>query len=339
MTNGIIKSPASCAAVAALVALALFAAPARAAQSTAPAAPTATTPAAAVFATGSRVGLVPPPGMTLSKTFPGFIDPDQHGVILIGTLPAAASADIEKMLSPETLTKQGITLQKREPLQLNFTKGILIEGTQSAPDKTLYRKWMLVAPTGEFTALVTVQVPERSTAYPDAVVRAALSTVTVRSAVPQAELLSLLPFTVGDLAGFRVINVIPGRALLLIDAPEYPHMVVTQGLPAYELDARVIIAAAPGGPGFEWSSPDFTRAAFDTIGGIKDVEFTMSEAVRIDDQEGIRDRRPRQGRGHRRESHGRAVAAFRQRRISANGRHFAGRNLGPRVGAPSHASR
>ena len=66
--------------------------------------------------------------------------------------------------------------------------------------------------------------------------------------MPDTDYLQALPFKVGDIAGFHIGNVIPGRALMLIDAPEYPHMIATDGLPEYEFDARFIVTAAPGGP-------------------------------------------------------------------------------------------
>ena len=55
-----------------------------------------------------------------------------------------------------------------------------------------YRKWLLVAAVGDLTALVTVQVPEQDTNYPDKAVRDALATLAVRASVPDAERLSLL---------------------------------------------------------------------------------------------------------------------------------------------------
>jgi hypothetical protein len=246
-------------------------------------------PASPSFPTGSRIGLVPPPGMMPSKAFPGFVDPDQHAVILVATLPAAAYADIQKTMTPQALKKQGLRLEKQQAFDLSFGKGVLVVGTQSAPsDKTLYRKWLLAAPAGNITALVTVQVPADNKAYQDAVIRPALATLAVRGDVPANELLSLLPFTVGNLAGFRIANVIPGRAMLLVDAPTYPHMVATQGLlPEFEIDGRLIIAAVPGGPSAGQARTDFARFAFGTIGGIKDVQLTMSEPVRLDDQEGF----------------------------------------------------
>ena len=62
-----------------------------------------------------------------------------------------------------------------------------------------------------------------------------------------------------------------------------PH----EGLPEYEYDARSIIAAVHGGPSGAESRTEFARLAFGSIGGIKDIQLTMSEPVRIDDQEGF----------------------------------------------------
>jgi len=240
-----------------------------------------------VFPTGSRVGLVPPPGMIASKTFPGFIDNDNKAAILITALPGGAYAEMEKTLAPDALKKQGITADKREMLQVAIGSAILITGTQIAPDKTTYRKWLLLGAAHDMTVVISVQVPEQSKAYSDAVVRAALNTLALRDKVPDAEMLTMLPFRVGDLAGFRVANVIPGRALLLIDRPDYPHMVVTQDLPEYIYDARCTIVAAAGGPSDKDGRANLARVAFASIGGIKDVQITMAEPVRLEHQDGF----------------------------------------------------
>jgi predicted regulator of Ras-like GTPase activity (Roadblock/LC7/MglB family) len=246
-------------------------------------------PAAAaepLFPPGSRIGLVPPPGMVAAKTFPGFVDTDNKAAILITALPAGAFNEVEKTLNADALKKQGITLEKREALQLAIGKAVLVVGTQIAPDKTTYRKWLLLADAHAVTAIVSVQLPQQSKAYPDDVLRTALNSVALRAKVPDAELLTMLPFTVGDLAGFRVMNVVPGRALLLIDRPDYPHMVATPQLPELVYDARCTILAAPGGPNDKAAQPDFARTAFATIGGIKNVQITMAEPVRLDQQDG-----------------------------------------------------
>lgn len=238
-----------------------------------------------VFPVGSLIGLVPPPGMEPAKAFAGFENPGQHAIMIVSTLPAPAYAELSQPNAIEVLKKQGIEIKKREPIELAIGNGVLLEGTQLAPDKTKYRKWLLVVDAHQLTGLINVQVPENNSTYSEAVVRAALATIAVRRSVPSAELLSLLPFTVKDLSGYQIENVIPGRAILLIDGSKTPHMVVTNGVPQYMLDARLMIAALPGGPTAKSDQPDFARLAFSSISGIKDIQFTMSESVRLDNQE------------------------------------------------------
>ncbi|MGH6672233.1 MAG: hypothetical protein ACRECV_09715 [Xanthobacteraceae bacterium] len=266
----------ACTGFAAMLALMVLTMPARSAGSTAP-----------IFPTGSRIGLVPPSGMTRKGNLPGFVDPAANAGIIISVFPAGAFEAMEKTLTTDALKARGVTVEKRETMQLGIGKGDLVIGTQIGPNKTPYRKWLLLVPSGDFTVAVTAQAPESAKAYSDAVIRAALGTVTARAHVPKSEYLSLLPFKVGDLSGFQISNVMPERALLLIDAPPYPHMVATDGLPAYEFDARTIIAAVPGGPSSAARRSDFARLAFGSIGGIKNVQLTMSEPVRINDREGF----------------------------------------------------
>jgi hypothetical protein len=265
MTSGMkSRSTGMATAFAGALAFLVFAAPARAADP--------------VFPTGSLVGLVPPDGMVMSKNFLGFEDVDKGAVILIAAQPAAAFPDIEKTLATDSLKKQGISVDKREDMQLSFGKGTLIVGKQEA-DKKRYRKWLLVAPTELLTALVNVQIPEQENAYSDAAVHAALATLAVRTSVPDTEKLSLVPFTVGDLAGFHIENVLPGRALMLIDAPD--------GKPTGSIDAHLFIAAFPGGPAEASDRAEFARVAFGDIVGIKNVQITMSEPLRIGGQAGF----------------------------------------------------
>ena len=237
-----------------------------------------------IFPTGSRIGLVPPPGMVASTTFDGFADPGRDAAILITVLPAAAFAQMDKTLDLDTLKKQGVSLEKREPIQLSFGKGFLLIGRQTA-EKTRYKKWLLVAGASDLTALVTVQVPEQENkAYPDTAVRAALATLSVRAKVPEAEELALLPFAVGDLAGFQVEDVLRGRALMLRDTSDAKDLAKDAG--SSGIDARMLIAALPGGPSEPDGRGNFARLTFAEIGGIREVNVTLSEPLRIGGQSG-----------------------------------------------------
>ncbi len=277
MTNGKIASSIARGALAAALAFLTLTLPALCAE---PA-----KPADAVFPPGSRVGLVPPPGMTASKAFPGFMDPEKNAGIVIRVMPPDAYEQMKTSLADDTLKKQGFTVEKRETMQLAIGKADLIVGSELSPDKKPFRKWLLLVATKDLTAAVSVQAPANDSVYSDAAVRTALASLTVRDKVPDTDYLAVLPFKVGDTAGFRIGNVIPGRALLLIDAPAYPHMVATNGLPEYEFNARFIVTAAPGGPSDPGQRANLARDAFNSIDGIKDKHVTMAEPVRINGQE------------------------------------------------------
>lgn len=231
----------------------------------------------ATFPPGSRIGLVPPPGMIVSRNFLGFQDAEKDAAILLAVRPAAIFPEIEKSIETDALKKQGITVDSHETIQLGFGPGTLVTGKQ-VDDKT-YRKWLLVAQTNDVTVLVNAQVPEKETAYPDAAIRAAITSVAVRATVPDAEKLSSLPFRIDDLAGFHIQSVLLGHAVSLIDNPN--------GEPTDKFEARMVIAAFPGGPNETDDRAQFARVAFDQIVGIKDVKFTMAEPLRLGGQSGF----------------------------------------------------
>jgi len=238
------------------------------------------------FPPGSRVGLVPPAGMILSDKFDGFADPDKDAAILITVLPAAAYSQIEKHFETESMRKKGLTLEKREPIKFSFGKGYLFVGRQVA-DKTRYRKWLLAVETDDLTTLVTVQAPLDDSNYSDRAIRAALATLAVRGKVPESEELGLLPFTIGDLAGFRVEGILRGRVVMLGDAQNETPLDPTKGvLQTDGPGARLLIAALPGGPADPNDHANFARLSFNEIGGLRDVHVTMSEPLRISRQSG-----------------------------------------------------
>jgi hypothetical protein len=231
-----------------------------------------------IYPTASLVGLVPPDGMTVSKNFPGFEDVNNDSVILLAVPPPTVFEDIKKTLDPEALKKQGITVEKREDISLTFGTGTLVVAKAEADNK-VYRKWLVVALAKNATVLVNAQVPEHSTAYPDAAIRAALATLSVRDSVPDTEKLSLLPFTIGDLAGFHVQNILAGRAVLLGETPEAAG--------AQDLHAHMFIGVFPGGPSEPDDRAEFARNAFGQIAGIEDVQINFSEPLRIANQPGF----------------------------------------------------
>lgn len=225
------------------------------------------------YPTGSRVGLAPPPGMTMSKNFSGFEDRDNRAALLILALPAAAYADIEKTTTAESLQKQGVTQEAREEIAHPLGKALLLLGRQEVEGQRI-RKWILVVSAGELTAVVTAQVPEEArSAYPDEVIRTALMSTTARPVVPAEEQLSLLPFRVGELAGFKVGGVIAGRAVMLTDG--------TAEQTTNAIDTHILVAIAAGAPAQAADRGRFAQEVFEGVPNLKDVRISSSEPLRI----------------------------------------------------------
>jgi hypothetical protein len=240
-----------------------------------------------IFPPGSRLGMAPPAGMVVSRSFQGFEDIDKNAAILLATLPAVAYDQIDKTMVPEALQKQGILIERREPITLDAGKGFLLIGREmhgTAP----FDKLLLVVGAADVTALVTVQIPDHDPVYSEKALRDAFATLAVRPSVPDAERLSLLPFTVGDLAGFKIDDVLPGRALML-DNPTTTAIAndAAKDTSPAAPNARFLIAAVPGGPNETEDRANFARVAFGQIVGIKDVRIQDAEPLRIGNVSGF----------------------------------------------------
>src|SRR5262249_28662519 len=146
-----------------------------------------------VFPPGSRIGLVPPPGMVPSTVFQGFEDRERNAAIVLLELAGDAFAEIEKNFTAEALKAQaievdalkaqGIEVEAREDIPRKDGRAFLVIALQDVAGTPL-RKWALVATEHELTAIVSVQVPDAARdTYPDAALRASLATFTTRAAV------------------------------------------------------------------------------------------------------------------------------------------------------------
>jgi len=188
-----------------------------------------------VFPPGARIGLEPPPGMTLSRRFVGFEDVDQKAGITVAEVPLPASTGVESSMFD---TPPGLMSPKREMFGFADGVGILVTGTMELEGTPVHR-WYLLGRTinssnSDFAAFVTVNVPDSSLGvYPDKAIRAALATVTFRSN-PLDEQVKLLPFKLGELAGFRIIQAFAAGGLIITDGPSndisrQPYMIVSIG--------------------------------------------------------------------------------------------------------------
>jgi hypothetical protein len=230
-----------------------------------------------VFPVGSRLGLVPPAGLAAEGNMRGFVDRERSASIVLIEMPASAYAEIDKTMTAAALKAQGVTEDKRETLTLNTGKAFLVAGRQQAEGVKL-RKWIMVAAAPELTALVIAQIPEAAkTIYPDAAIHDALTSLVARPSVPIDEQLSLLPFKLDDLAGFRPVRVVGATAVLLTDGPKDELAAVEQ--------PHMMIAAAPGGPDQPSARDAFARDFFGGLTGFKDVHIASADMLRLSGQQ------------------------------------------------------
>ncbi|KMO36036.1 hypothetical protein VQ03_21225 [Methylobacterium tarhaniae] len=229
----------------------------------------------AVFPTAGSIGLVPPPGMIPAKGFSGF-EHRSGASILITEMPAEAYGQLVAKFTPETLRATGFSVRGAgETLAIAGGEGRVLRGSQAANGLT-YAKWVAVVRGGAGTGLVTVQVPETARGQvPDAAVEAALATIAFRAPGSLADQIAALPYTVGDLAGFRPVRTLMGNALMLTDGP----------LDVDPEGAQPLVVVAPSmGRALvpEGQEGAFARKALATFREIKDVTVTGEERTTRD---------------------------------------------------------
>jgi hypothetical protein len=231
----------------------------------------------AIFPIGSRLGLVPPAGLKPATSFPGFEDQENGVFVRLVALPAEAFSEIEKTMTNDALKKQGMTVEKRESVPLATGNAILAIVRQETPAGRV-RKWLLIAPIDNLTALVSFEMAAKSPApYSDNVIRAALVSLAARPHVPPDEQLTLVPFKVGETAGMRLVRVVPGVAVQFTDGPKDAMEATEQ--------VHLVIAASPGGPDAR-DRDQFARDAMRGFPALKDMRIVGSEPMRIGGQPG-----------------------------------------------------
>jgi hypothetical protein len=231
-----------------------------------------------VFPIASRLGMAPPAGFKPGTTFPGFEDTDNNAFIRLIALPGPVFAEVEKSLSNDAIKKQGMTVERRDSLTLAAGNASIIVVNHDSPAGRL-RKWLVVAPVDNLTAMVSIEMPAKTAQpYSDEVIRLALTTLTARASIPSEEQLQLVPFRVGDTAGFRLVRVAPGTAAQFTDGPK-------DSLDAFD-QPHVYVSAARGGPQQPGDRHQFARDTLSDLPPMKDVRITSAETMRIGGQSG-----------------------------------------------------
>lgn len=191
----------------------------------------------AVFPPGSRIGLVPPKHMVVSKRFLGFEDAQQGNAVTLLEMPPEAFEELSKGFTPENLKAQAVEVKSREELKIADRNALLVTGDQTSPGATV-RKWLLAVEDPGMTAFVIAQAFADRGALTDEEMRAALISLRFRPPLTLDEQVAALPFRIPERAGFRVVRVITGNSVILTDGPKD----IVQGAE----QPIVIVAHAPG---------------------------------------------------------------------------------------------
>ena len=110
-----------------------------------------------MFPAGSRIGLVPPPGLSKSNAFQGFEDAEHNVAMVIAAVPREALWDPQRSISAEELQKRGLTFEKREDQKLPDGEAFLVIAHQEV-EKIKLRKRIFAVLAQDLIALVTVQI-------------------------------------------------------------------------------------------------------------------------------------------------------------------------------------
>lgn len=208
-----------------------------------------------VFPPGSRIGLVPPADMEPARGLAGFQNPHTGAAIVAIEMPAEAYPSVAAGFADEALKTQGFTLTSRETVKVGAADAILVSGTQNDGGRAIPKTVLLTADPS-VTALVIAQLPVGAPEADQKLMRATLKTVALRPPLTMDEQIAVLPFKLGDMAGFRPVRAMAGSSILMTDGPndavrnaEQPVVIVAQSFapapaPAEQRDAFARAALA-----------------------------------------------------------------------------------------------
>ncbi len=232
-----------------------------------------------VYPPGVRVGMVPLVGLAAAKSFPGFETADHTVRVLVTELPSAAYREVESAFKAGAVANNAA-----RPESIETVAGAAYYTVQNGKEgANLVRRYSMILPGGAFSGLVAVQVPENAAKiYTDDAIRRMLSSAVVRSEVPVAEQLGLLPFTTTELGDFKSVRTLaPGAAVMLADSHE------ESGIETAPFMVLGLVASVPDKPD---QRALFAEQIAGLIPGLRDTRVTVSEPIRIDGAPGFETR-------------------------------------------------
>ncbi len=181
-----------------------------------------------IYPPGSRIGLVPPPGMTVSASFQGFEDRAHRALLLVTEFLPQTYDKVAESFTPEQMHAGGMEEIARETIPLASGEGTLVVAQQNENGVAM-RKWALLLRDSDIAAAVIASLPDAERdAYPDSAMRAALASIVVRAKPTPDEMLAVLPYRLGDLAGFHLLRTTPDGTAVMTLGPADTTLPVDQ---------------------------------------------------------------------------------------------------------------
>ncbi|MEN3929801.1 hypothetical protein WJT86_01840 [Microvirga sp. W0021] len=229
--------------------------------------------AEAVYPAGSRIGLQPPGEMQLSNRFSGFENEELQTSITFVELPATAYSQAMSDLTKAGLKRQGLRENVRQNFKVNGEDALLVGGQQTVSGQKI-RKWIVVLGDSTMTGFVIAQAPVDKKGFSDADMIAALKTVALRAPLSLQQQAESLPFTIGDLAGFRIVRVISGNSIILTEGPKDNNLDGEQPV--------IVIGVSMGAPAADPNARDsFARELLASSQNLRNIFYERSENFRF----------------------------------------------------------
>lgn len=232
-----------------------------------------------VYPPGVRVGVVPSDGLTVAKEFLGFETDDKNVKFGMAELPPEAFTTVETAFKEGKAIANGA---KVEPFKTSAGDAFITVESRKEGEAT-FKTYSLIAKGETFTGYVIAQIRDGAPkALAEADVRKVLATTTMRSEIPVDEQLSLLPFKVGELSGFKTVKMLAMRQSVLL----------TDGTEETTLDGApyMIIGTIQAAPATQDDRGRFSEQVARAIPGLKNARVTTNEPMRIDGTQGYETR-------------------------------------------------
>jgi hypothetical protein len=217
--------------------------------------------------------------MVASQASPGFEDPDRRALIALTELSPQVYDRMAKEFSVERLRADGFSVDSHEPAAVGNARGFLVVARQTVGGVPI-RKWALVVRSTDLTAIVVALVPDTAQdVYPDATMRAALASVAIRPRPAVEDLLAVLPYRLGELAGFRLLQAHPNGVAMLTDGPAETTRPAEQ--------PNVMVLMRPSEPPTARDQESFARRALAGFVDATRFRIVRAEPMRIGGQPGF----------------------------------------------------